>query len=134
MSSNFGQSHLLANGHYRIRYRLGGILYWVVANRTSTQTGEIGADLTSANLGWAILYRTDLRGGDLRGVILEGADLTRAALYNVNLSGAKLYRAKLSRAEYDELTEWPGDFDPEESGAIPSDLYGNPVNFSDEEE
>jgi len=57
------------------------------------------ADLSSANLSGASLFRADLSGADLSRADLSGADLSRANLSGANLSGADLSSANLSGAD-----------------------------------
>lgn len=82
-----------------------------------------GAHLSETDLPWA-----DLRGANLREVHFRGANLTYARLNGVNLHGADLRGANLSmtnldgadlkRARYNDATQWPDGFNPEEAGAI----------------
>ena len=55
-----------------------------------------------------VLAGVDLALTDLYGADLSGADLSKAVLVEANLGGA----------EYNEHTQWPDNFDPEEHGAI----------------
>lgn len=68
-----------------------------------------GADLWKANLRGANLRKADLRGANLRGARLCGANLCRADLRGVNLC-----EANLGEAHWDEDTQWPDGFTPEE--------------------
>jgi uncharacterized protein YjbI with pentapeptide repeats len=54
------------------------------------------------------MYRADLTSANLSGACLSGADLT----------DAKLDGVQLSRAVYDARTRWPGEFRPEDHGAM----------------
>src|SRR5437870_3893490 len=72
-----------------------------------------GADLRGANLrGWDLAAidfgRADLRGAEMNHANLVGARLDRANLGDADLSGAR----------FDQRTEWPPGFEPQEHGAV----------------
>jgi len=82
-----------------------------------------GADLSEANLFGAALWRTDLQQAKLQNANLQwirpfeanfsGADLRGANLQNVNLQ-----HTQLRGAIYNQATQWPPDFEPDQAGAI----------------
>lgn len=88
----------------------------------------LGADMRGANLSKAILVtadlsRADLRGADLRGANLRGAKLMgtvlkRALLQGADLRNADLRHAKFGQAHYNEKTQWPEGFNPENAGGV----------------
>ncbi len=59
-----------------------------------------------------------LRNADLREANLRNADLHEANLKNANLSKVKLEGSQLTKAKYNSKTQWPDNFDYENSGAI----------------
>ena len=87
------------------------------------------AQLYDINLFLADLTGTYLTHANLSGANLTGADLTDTNLCDTILADAKLYGTNLKKAlycataifegaRYDETTEFPPDFDPEEAGCI----------------
>lgn len=80
-----------------------------ILNGASLQDADIrGADLSQADLNWANLSRSDLREADL-----SEANLGWAVLREANLSGTELRNAR-----YNDQTEWPEGFSPEEAGCF----------------
>lgn len=69
--------------------------------------------LEGANLKEAFLYKAFLYQADLKGVNLEGAQLKEANLKEADLKGANLEGAR-----YDDMTQWPDGFKPEDHGAV----------------
>ena len=77
-----------------------------------------GSDLGGANLTRAIMGAAELQGASLYHTDLRGANLEGADLRGVNLSMVLgLKNAYLEGAHYDELTDWPEDFEPVKHGA-----------------
>ncbi len=107
-----------ANFHYAV---LRGL------NLRSVQLAEaslVGADLRrtiflAGDLRKAILRYAKLRGADLRYADMKEADLRAADLSIVDLS-----KTVLEGALYDENTQFPLDFDPEEHGLIKKEMNG----------
>lgn len=90
---------------------------------TLRQANLSGASLQRANLYQAYLFGADLSNAqlqhaDLRLARLAEANLTGADLCGANLWGARLNRAQLDGVLYNDETQWPENFDPEEHGAI----------------
>lgn len=79
------------------------------------------ADLRHADLREADLAAARLNGADLRQANLAGASLMRANLRGANLTDACLEGAYLISAQYDDHTQWPEGFDPDEHGAVKAD-------------
>jgi menaquinone-dependent protoporphyrinogen oxidase len=77
-----------------------------------------GAQFRMANLSRADLRFTDLNWANLSGANLSGADLSRANLGWANLTGANLDLAILEGSRYNDQTQWPEGFSPEESGCV----------------
>lgn len=77
-----------------------------------------GANLSYANLSQADLTYADLNWADLRGAQLAQADLSYANLGWANLSSANLSQVNLTQARYNDYTQWPPDFSPEEHGGL----------------
>lgn len=75
-----------------------------------------GANLSNANLRDANLRFADLNWANLSGADLSGADLSGATLGWANLSGANLDDVNLDNTRYNDHTEWPADFSPEQYG------------------
>lgn len=119
-------------------------LYWAILRDAKLQGADltranlIGADLTHADLrgticrqaifNGAVLKGANLRGADLSGADFNWCDLSGAEMEDANLSAANLSWANLSYANlggarfdgafYNDHTQWPADFSPEEAGAI----------------
>jgi uncharacterized protein YjbI with pentapeptide repeats len=82
----------------------------------------VGANLERAHLAGANLVGAHLAGANLAGANLGGAHLERAYLAGAdlrgaNLVGANLERAHLAGAKYNDVTEWPDDFNSVKAGA-----------------
>ncbi len=75
-----------------------------------------GANLSNANLRGANLRFADLNWANLSGADLSGADLSGATLGWANLSNANLDDVNLGNTRYNDFTEWPADFSPDEFG------------------
>jgi len=70
-------------------------------------------DLKGADLSGSNLDRTDLRNANLRYSNLFGADLTGADLRGTNLKDTNLVWTCIALALYDERTQFPDDFSPQ---------------------
>ena len=75
-------------------------------------------DCAGANLSNTDLRNYNLAEADLSGANLAGASLERANLIGASLHGANLDRANLNGALYDDNTQWPDNFAPNQVGAI----------------
>ena len=84
-----------------------------------SMTNLQGANLQGANLQGANLQGADLQGADLQGANLQGADLIGAELSMTNLQ-----RADLQGAKYNDATQFPRRFNPEEKGMIRVNNFG----------
>jgi hypothetical protein len=103
------------------------------------------ACFAGANLYWAFLNRTILRGADLSGACLRGADIEDADLSfanltgadlglcgvgrathldGANLTGADMTGALLTCAVYDHRTIFPDGFNPKDHGMLTNEEYG----------
>ena len=85
------------------------------------------ADFSHANLGGVNFEGTSLMAANLQGADLAAASLCGAWLPGAHLQGADLrfavlQGANLRFASYDETTLWPEGFDPQEAGAMPSQI------------
>jgi uncharacterized protein YjbI with pentapeptide repeats len=67
---------------------------------------------------WTNLSRTNLNRANLSWTNLRVANLNSADLRWANLNSADLRWANLSKTKYNDATEWPRDFEPEEFGAV----------------
>lgn len=72
--------------------------YWSDRSNENLMNWQ-GANLNSAYLVGAYLYRANLEGADLNSAQLEGANLTNARLQGASLVSARLEHAKLQRAD-----------------------------------
>ena len=94
-------------------------------SRTNLTKADLsGVDLSQGNIRQANLDQANLTGAQLYQSNLQGADLRYANLQDANLSGADLQGAKnleqatLRGSIYDVNTQFPEDFQLEQSGAI----------------
>ncbi|MTJ50838.1 pentapeptide repeat-containing protein [Dolichospermum sp. UHCC 0259] len=70
------------------------------------------ADLSKANLSGANLRGCDLSFADLSDANLQNADLRGAMLFSANLRQANLEGTHLEKADYDQNTRFPTNFNP----------------------
>lgn len=97
-----------------------------------------GAEFQGADLKGANLHSANLRGARFQGADLKDANLQSADLHETNFKGAKLHGANLkeckdiqivkwTKAEYDDKTQFPDDFDPCGRGLIKTYRRGQSV-------
>lgn len=84
-------------------------LRYAVLNGANCRYANLAtADLRHANLDWI-----DLEGANLEGADFREADLSWADLRQVDLTGAQM-----EGALYNDATQWPEGFDPQEAGCV----------------
>ena len=89
----------------------------------------IRTNLQEANLKGAKLWISNLQGADLQGANLKRADLWLSNLQRANLKGAdlsltNLQRTNLKGAKYNDATQFPVGFNPEERGMVRANNFG----------
>jgi len=91
------------------------VLYWADLSESDFDS----CDFFEADLRSAVLCCTSLRGADLRGADLGTDNLGCSTdLHGADLSGALLEGTKFGGAVYDSQTQFPKDFDPNETGMV----------------
>ena len=104
--ANFSRTELL-------KVNLSGtVLRGANLSRVKLEARFIATDLRGANLSGADLSGADLRETRLTGAELSDANLRGADLRGVDLSGADLSGVDLQGASYDQFTNFPAGFDP----------------------
>ncbi|WP_414553309.1 pentapeptide repeat-containing protein [Anabaena sp. CCY 0017] len=99
-----------------------------------------GAYLRNANLQSAILRGAGFQGADLRDANLQNADLHESSFKGAKLHGANLREcqdyqiADWTKAEYDNKTQFPDDFNPYEHGLIKTRRRGESVTRKSKEQ
>lgn len=78
-----------------------------------------GADFQGANLRWAQFQGADLRTASLQSANLHEANFKGAKLHGADLKECKdIQTAKWTKAEYNNKTQFPFDFNPSEHGLL----------------
>jgi len=83
-----------------------------------------GANLRGANLQDADLSMTNLQGANLQNADLSMTNLQGANLQDADLSLTNLQEADLQGAEYNDATQFPRRFNPEERGMVRVNNFG----------
>ena len=88
----------------------------IMPNANLTRTFLAGADLESAEMRGAKIYKTNFGGANLSGAVMHFSDLRTATLANADLSNAGLLGANLSRVDLE--------------GAVLNEIHADGANLS----